>query len=349
MPVHIDIKYINMLSPRLERFGWKKQSTLAACRCPICGDSEKSKSKVRFYFYEKKGEFYCKCHNCGFGSTLGTFIHKMDEGLSRQYRFEVVKEKGFLHASTRTPVPTHAGTRREKDAVLSMLDSLSSLPKEHPAVEWATQRKIPASQMDRLYYSDDYGEWAKNIDPNVKAGEDPRIVIPIIDRDGKVVGAQGRILPRRDEDGNKKPDRSTIRYLTVKADKDTGKQWFGLDRCDPKEPIIVVEGPIDSLFLPNAVAMVGLSDALNIPKELEGSQMIFALDNEPRNKEVVQMMERLMEEGFLVCVWSDKMRGMKDINDMVLAGMNANTIAREIERNAYSGLSGLIVLRRWAK
>lgn len=341
MPAHIDIKYINMLSPRLDKFGWKKQN-LAACRCPICGDSEKVRSKTRFYFYERGGNYFCKCHNCGFGSTLGTLLRKMDEDMSRQYRFEIVKEKGYSHASTRTHAPTHASVRKERDAVLSMLDDLSSLPKEHPAVEWATKRKIPSSQMDRLFYCDNYGEWAKNIDPEVKAGDDERIVIPIIDSDGKVVGAQGRIL-------NGKPDRSVIRYITVKADKDAGKQWFGLDRCNPKETVIVVEGPIDSLFLPNAVAMVGLSDALNIPKSLENSRLIFALDNEPRNVEVSKMMERLMEQGFSVCVWSDKMRGLKDINDMVLSGMPAGSIAREIERNAHSGLSGLIALKRWAK
>jgi hypothetical protein len=40
---------------------------------------------------------------------------------------------------------------------------------------------------------------------------------------------------------------------------------------------------------------------------------------------------------------------MKDINDMVLSGMSASTIAREIERNSHVGLSGMVALKRWSK
>lgn len=343
MAVHIDTKFINMLSPRLDRFQWKKQG-LAVCRCPICGDSEKNKNKTRFYLYERGGNYFCKCHNCGFSSLLVTFIRKLDEMLYRQYRMETLKESGVVNMKpTHGHARTHAGTHAPAcERILSLLPSLSSLSSEHPAVQWARGRKLPSEAMNRLYYADNYGEWALNIDPEVKAGDDSRIVIPIIDAMGRLVGAQGRIL-------GGKQDRSVIRYLTVKADKEASKQWYGMDRCNPKNQVIVVEGPIDSLFLPNAVAMVGLSDALNIPTELKDSNLIFALDNEPRNKEVVAAMEKLIDAGHKVCVWSDRMRGMKDINDMVLAGMSSFTIAREIERNAFAGLFGTLALKRWSK
>jgi len=342
MPIHIDTKYINLLSPRLERFQWKKQS-LAVSRCPMCGDSQKSKSKVRFYFYEKKGSFFCKCHNCDYGASLSWLLKTLDINLYKQYTFEVLKETGVAHGRTRSDAGTRAPARKAEDKVLRLLPTLESLPKDHPAVEWAMSRKLPKDSLARLYYSDNYGEWAKNIDPDVKAGEDERIVIPILDRQGKVVGAQGRII------GKGKPNRETIRYITVKADKDAAKSWFGVDTCDPKKPIIVVEGPLDSLFLDNAVAMIGLSDATNIPEELKDSELIYALDNEPRNKQVVESMERLLEEGHRVCVWSDRVRGLKDINDMVLAGHGRTTIQQDIIRNSHSGLAGHIALKKWAK
>lgn len=344
MPIHIDTKYINLLSPRLDRFQWKKQS-LAVCRCPMCGDSQKSKSKVRFYLYERKGSFSCKCHNCDYSATLGWLLKTLDPNLYRQYIFEVLKETGDAHGHTRTRADAHtrAPARKAEDKVLSLLPRLDALPKDHPAVEWATKRKLPSESLSRLYYSENYGEWATNIDPDVSVGDDERIVIPILDKDGKVVGAQGRVI------SSGKPDRNTIRYITVKADKDAGKSWFGLDRCNPKKPIIVVEGPLDSLFIDNAVAMVGLSDATNIPDELNDAELIYALDNEPRNKQVVEAMERLLEGGHKVCFWSDRFRGLKDINDMVLAGHSRTNILHEIQRNSFSGLAGHIALRKWAK
>jgi hypothetical protein len=343
MPIHIDTKYINLLSPRLQRFQWKKQS-LAVCRCPICGDSERSKAKARFYFYEKKGSFFCKCHNCDYGASLSWFLKSQDVNLHRQYTFEVLKETGErTGAHARTHGHTHAPARTHEDKVLSLIPTLESLPQSHPAVEWARKRKLPSAAMPLLRYTDDYGEWAKNIDPDVQAGNDARIVIPMLDRKGRVVGAQGRIV------GSGKPDRNAIRYITVKADKDAAKAWYGMERCDPKKPVVVVEGPLDSLFLPNAVAMVGLSDALNIPDELKDAELIYALDNEPRNRQVVEAMERILEAGHRVCIWSDRFRGLKDINDMVLAGHTPVTIMQDITTNSHSGLSGHIALKRWTK
>lgn len=346
MPIHIDTKYINLLSPRLQRFQWKKQ-TLAVCRCPICGDSERNKSKARFYFYEKKGAFFCKCHNCDYGSSLSWFLKSQDSNLHRQYSFEVLKETGELRTGARAHGHTHGQAhthgRRHEDKVLSLIPRLDALPPSHPAVEWARKRRLPSAAMSLLHYTDDYGEWARNIDPDVQAGNDPRIVIPMLDREGKVVGAQGRIV------GSAKPDRNVIRYITVKSDRNAAKAWYGMERCDPKKPVVVVEGPLDSLFLPNAVAMVGLSDALNIPEDLQGSELTYALDNEPRNRQVVEAMESILDAGHRVCIWSDRFRGLKDINDMVLAGHTPVTIMQDITNNSHSGLSGHIALKRWAK
>lgn len=342
MPIHIDIKYINLLSPRLERFQWKKQS-LAICRCPICGDSNKSKNKARFYLYEKKGSFFCKCHNCDFSASIGWLLRTIDGNLFRQYNFDVLKETGVSHGRTHEQDAPVIPPRKAEDRVLALLPKLASLPTDHPAVVWATQRRLPKESMNRLYYSDNYGEWAKNIDPEVQAGNDDRIVIPILDKDGKIVGAQGRVI------GHGNPNRNTIRYITIKADKNASKSWFGLDQCNTNETVIVVEGPIDSLFLSNAVALVGLSDATNIPEELKSSQLIYALDNEPRNKQVCETMTKLLKDGHNVCVWCDKFQGLKDINDMVLAGHTRTEIMQTILTNSYYGLAGHIALNKWTK
>lgn len=342
MPIHIDTKYINLVSPRLERFAWKKPNHLAVCRCPICGDSKRNANVCRFYFYEKKGSFSVKCHNCDYGASLGWFIKGFDDSLYRQYTFEVLKESG-TRAHGRTDAPAHGQTRPRKgeDGLLAFLPRLDELPKNHPASEFAAKRRIPSERLHRLYYAEDYGEWARKLDPDMKGGDDPRIVIPIIDRSGGLVGAQGRIVG--------KTTGSAVRYLTVKADKDSDKMWYGMDAVDPSLPVIVVEGPLDSLFLDNSVAMVGLSNALTVPDELKDSALHYALDNEPRNRQVAAAMERIADSKHSVCVWSDRVAGYKDINDMVLSGMGRIAVQSEIMRNSHRGISAHIAIMRWSK
>lgn len=340
MPIHTDIKYINMLSPRLDRFKWKRDSRLAACRCPVCGDSRKNANVCRFYFYERKGSFSVKCHNCGYGASLSWFLKERDPDLHRQYAFETLGERDGTRASVRAPERESAPPREADVGPLSLLPRLDSLPSDHPAVAWATGRRIP--RLDRLYYAEDYGAWAVNIDPEMRGGKDPRIVIPIIDHAGRLVGAQGRVI-------STSRSASQIRYLTVKADPDADKAWYGMDVVNPQKAVVVVEGPIDSLFLDNGVAMVGLSNALPPPPQLSSSQMVYALDNEPRNAQVVEAMGRIADAGHAVCVWSDRVTGYKDINDMILSGMQKPTIMSEIQRNSHRGIAAHVAIRRWAK
>ena len=49
-----------------------------------------------------------------------------------------------------------------------------------------------------------------------------------------------------------------MRYITIMLDEDSPKV-FGLDRVNETEPIYIVEGPFDSLFLDNSIAMAGVT------------------------------------------------------------------------------------------
>jgi len=340
MPLFLDTKYINMLSPKLDRFAWKKANHLAVCRCPICGDSKKNANICRFYFYEKKGSFSVKCHNCDYGASLGWFLKGFDGNLHRQYTFEVLKEMGPSHGRTGAPTlthgPAHPHTRTGEDSLLRQIPRLCDMSDSHEAVAWARKRRIPSDALCRLYYTDDYSEWAKGIDSEVRIPSEARVVIPIIDGDGRLVGAQGRLLAK-----------GGIRYITVKADKDSDKMWYGLDRVDPRKSVTVVEGPIDSLFLDNAVAMIGLSNALNIPEKLKDSELRYALDNEPRNRQVVDAMDRIAESPHAICVWSDRVAGFKDINDMILSGLTRSMVEAEIARNSHRGIAAHVAIKKW--
>jgi len=338
--LYIDTKYINLVSPRLERFHWKKNS-LAVCRCPVCGDSVKNKSKVRFYFYEKGGEFFVRCHNCDYSTTLGGFLKRIDVSLHRQYCFETLKDKGD-RGGYREEKPKPKKVVLPENEVLENIFCLSDLPSTHVAVKWAASRLIPKDRLSLLYYTQDFAEFISKIDPEANVGNDERIVIPIFSRTGALVGAQGRLLAS-------KPLTREIRYITIKADKDGDRLWYGLERADNSNPIVVVEGPIDSLFLPNAVAMLGLSDPLNIPVGLTTDKLVYALDNEPRNPQVVEAMQRLIDAGRTVCVWDRRVEGIKDINDMVMKGLKSVEIQAMIRECSVSGLSANLAMSKWKR
>src|SRR6185436_17404833 len=90
MSNYLDKKYLNIISPKLERFKWKS-GNLANCRCPFCGDSKKNKVKSRGYFYEKNGIYVFHCHNCSASMAIGKFIKVIDPSTHREYILEKFK------------------------------------------------------------------------------------------------------------------------------------------------------------------------------------------------------------------------------------------------------------------
>jgi hypothetical protein len=105
----------------------------------------------------------------------------------------------------------------------------------------------------------------------------------------------------------------------------------------------VTEGPIDSLFLDNAVAMAGADGNSEGLDNIEN--VVYVFDNEPRNKEICARMEKILDKGYKLCIWPEKLLD-KDINDMVLSNLDPQDI---IDKNTYSGLTGKLQLSYWRK
>lgn len=341
MASYLDAKFINLVSPRLERFAWKK-SNLAVCRCPVCGDSTKNKAKTRFYFYEKGGNYFVRCHNCDYSTTLGVFIRFLDESLYSQYCLERLKDTQEAQGRPE-PKPKRETPQKPSNEALATIPRLVDLPADHPANRWAETRRIPEQKRHLLYYSPNFFEFVNLIDPEAKVGDDERIVIPIFDRTGNLAGIQGRLLKTSTQKWKE------IRYITIKVDPDGDRLWYGLERVKTDQPIIVVEGPLDSLFLRNSVAMLGLSDPLYVPEGIPKERLIYALDNEPRNEQVVAAMTTLINAGRSVCIWDRNVKSIKDINDMVMRNIRPVEVESMIRTCTYNGLSGLLALNRWKK
>ena len=345
MSIILDKKFINLASGMLRNFKWKRNS-LANCSCPICGDSKKDKKKARGYFYEKHSRFFYKCHNCGHWSNLYKFLTAVNPQLAKEYSLESIRNNAIpVQSPKKEEVPIKKkNPPRDKHNILNDLMCLVDLKKDHPAVEFANIRIIPKQHWGILYYTDDFGALMKSMDPESPAvGAEPRLVIPFFNSHGDVVAVQGRAINMTSESNARK----TIKYLTVKSDKSIDRLWYGLWRCNPKKRIYAVEGPLDSLFLKNAVAMVGAGSIGQTPIRLEETDLVYVLDNEPRNKQIVQYNKKLIEMGKTVCIWPPKIKE-KDINDMAYK-ISTREIQKLIDENSYSGLKAKIKLMEWRK
>ena len=326
----IDIKYARLVGGRLGKFKEKK-SGLYNFRCPYCGDSQKYQNKARGYFFLKQSDIIFKCHNCGVGRTLGNFLKDNARDLYDEFVLERYKE-GLTGKHRRAPDPIIPNSK-PKFKTGSNLPSISSLNTEHPARKYLEERRIPSDQFNRLYYADKFKTYVNTQKQTFDdlRNDQPRIIIPLIDGDGNWFGIQGRSLSPR----------SRLRYITIIFDE-TKPKLFGLDKLNYEKPIYIVEGPFDSLFLDNAIAMAGSDVDI---RTYNWSNYIWVYDNEPRNKQIIDRISTCIDRGDKVVIWPQNVT-QKDINDMVLTGHNVKTL---IECNSYQGLQAKLKLSQWKR
>lgn len=319
----IDSKYIGLLSSRLEKFKQVKPG-LYNFRCPICGDSQKNKNKTRGYLYALKNNTNFKCHNCGASTSFNNFLKKLDSTLYKQYTLEKFKD-GFTGKNFVVEEPKF----EFKQPVFVKKIDLPKASENELAKKYLEGRRLDP---DRFYYVEKFKEWTNTqveTFSNLKYDE-PRIIIPLRKTDGSMFGFQGRsILP------------SKVKYITIMLD-DEHPKIYGLDRVNENEEVYVTEGPFDSEFISNSLAMCGadiILDCLHFPNRT------FIYDNEPRNKEIVNRYEKCISNGEKIVIWPRSIKE-KDINDMVISRHNVMDV---IKLNTYKGLEAKVKLTEWKK
>jgi len=325
---YLDETYIRLVSPQLEKFS--KKSRTYNFRCPYCGDSKKNKNKTRGYLFQIKNDYVFKCHNCGVGRTFTNFLKDQSSHLHDRYVMDRYKE-GLTGKGTQTAEPQfNFKAPVFKSSNVSDLTKVSELNKEHPAREYLEQRKI--EDLDYFYYCPKFKDWTnkqKKVFDTLRQ-DSARIIIPLRDKDGTMFGFQGRSLAPK----------SKLRYITVMLDESKPKV-FGLDRIDETEDVYVTEGPFDSTFLRNSIAMCG-SD---VDLSSYNYQFVFVFDNEPRSREICTKIAKTAEQGHKVVIFP-KTVTQKDLNDMVLAG---HDVQKMVELNTYQGLTAKLKLNEWKK
>ena len=331
--IHIDIIFAGFLSARLDKFT-RKKDYLFAFRCPYCGDSKKNPNKTRGFLYRKKNALFFKCHNCGMGTTLSNLIKYLDPVLHKQYVLENfssnssrVKSQNPTEYKFAPPV-----FKKQLTDLSTHVVCISDLDDDHPAKKYLINRKIP--RMEELYYTDCFGLFVKDISQSYSdlMSKDKRIIIPFYNDKKQLIALQGRSVGE-----------SNLRYITVKIHEKHPK-IFGMDKVDRERNIYILEGPFDSMFLDNAIAMAG-SDLADCVSLLGMDSLNFIFDNEPRNCVIVEKMVDIINKGHNICIWPENI-GSKDINEMVIEGLEVQKI---VDNNIYQGLRAKVRITEWRK
>lgn len=334
MSVFLDRKFLLIVSPKLQRFV-KKKDDLYNFRCPLCGDSQKNKTKSRGYVYRKKNSYFYMCHNCGASTSFFNFLKQVDPSVCDEYTMEKYKSE---NGNTNTPEPDFTEVKKStpdfsKDI---NLPSIINLPEKHFAKEYITARKIPVDNQSDLYYTDDFKSFVETYTTEYELiANDKRIIIPFRDKDGKLTGFQGRALGE-----------SLLRYITIKLIPD-GPMLFGMNKIDLDDVIYVVEGPIDSMFIKNAVA-IGSSNLQTAVNVFDKQKLVLVYDNEPRNVEITHLLDKSITEHFNVVIWPTMIQE-KDINDMILSGLNEEDIMSFLKANTFNNLRAKFEFVNWKK
>ena len=316
----IDSKFIGLISSRLEKFK-KVKPNLYNFRCPLCGDSKKSKSKMRGYIYGIKTNTNFRCHNCGASMSFNNFLKEIDTVLQKQYAMEKFKD-GFTGRNFVVDEPTFTF---EKPKFKTSID-LPLASTVESSRTYLEKRKLDPTQ---FYYAEKFVEYVNSRKQNLNMKEHPRIIIPLY-YEKNLVGVQGRSL-----------DSNSVKYITTIFYNEAPK-IYGLDNIRRDAPVFVTEGPFDSTFLLNSIAMCGADGDV---RKWGVSTPVWVYDNEPRSKEITERISNTIARGESVVIWPTNINE-KDINDMVLAGHDVQSI---VESNTYSGLEAKLQFTTWKR
>ena len=342
MSLIIDSKFVRLLSSRLRNFKQKKDY-LWNFSCPFCGDSKKNLSKARGYVFAKGNNLFYGCHNCGEGTNVANLVKQVDPSLHQEYTLERYKEgksntSNFKATTLNISPPRFDKLAKQK--VFEHSEWCDKLPSGHFCLTYLQKRQIPQEYYSKLLFTSKYKQFIDALIPNhgKQLIDDARLIIPFYDVYNNLIAVSGRALENSDK---------TLRYITIRTVDSDSKLVYGMDRVDLNQTVKIVEGPIDSLFLSNCLAS---GDAnLNLTaKNISADDKILIFDNEPRNKEIVKLMQDAIKSDSYVVIWPDTIQA-KDINEMVMSGISNDEIEKIISSNSFKGLRAQMKFVSWKK
>jgi hypothetical protein len=219
----------------------------------------------------------------------------------------------------------------EEVALRSLTDSFSQMDKTHPARRMIEKRQIP---LNKIRFCKNFYDLTKTLlkEDTFKSYKEPCIIIPFFKKNKQIEIFQARFFNPK----------ITPKYLTVKFNPDAQK-IYNADYIDPEKTVWILEGPIDSMFVENSVAMAGADI------KLDYKDQVWVYDNERNNEEINKKVLTKIEKNSKVVIYkvSDK---FKDINDGIMKGMfEKKDIISMLRERTFSGLKAKLEFTKFKR
>jgi hypothetical protein len=324
---------IHDMSPFLDKFK-KKRNGLNEMRCPLCGDSKKSKYKTRGNIFLFKGSYIYKCHNCGVSLSLFTFAKMCFPDIFSRHCFSF-----FSSQKEEEEINSLFSEAEKKKILSSSFPFLLPYSSSEKAKAYIKERKIPRDKCSDVLFIEDLNLLISAFPDsgyNQISHVSPRLVFPIHSKDSSLVGFVTRAIEKNDP----------IRYYNIKVSPD-GVLLSGQRTIDHSKRVYITEGHIDSLFLDNGMGACssGFRGGIEFCKKNK-LDYTLVFDNEPRNSQIKSNIEKYIDEGESIVIFSSFPFKGKDLNRMILLNEGIN-IQEEIKKRTYQGLLAKLEFNRW--
>lgn len=341
MALWVEQKYAKLISPRLNRYTDKGNGAtfVANFRCPICGDSKKKLSTRRGYFHVKAGKMFMHCHNCSSAMTFESFLHDFDINVYKEFKFENFKEDNYKSDQQKLTDDDVKDllmtTKKYIPNIFNGLSLVSELDKTHEVRAYCENRKLPIESFD-FYFAENFIEWTKDNTDKFKNWKDvdhSRLVLPWRDRDQRIIGYSARAF-----DADIAP-----KYYRIFLDDQIKEPFFGMDRLDDTKRHYVFEGEIDSLMIPNSIAVA--NGKLQVYRH-QGA--VYVPDADRRNPHICKNISGMIDAGLKVCLLPEELPG-KDMNELVQKNFTSTELVDIINRHTYVGVQAVLMFNKWKR
>lgn len=333
----------------------KKGDNKYKCFCWFCQKVKKGKVRKAGFFW-RDGKFIYSCFKCGESYSLIKLVKTYFRDQVRATLYDNFMERSSVNS---LPIDTNKidnndyrifveGLLKEKKLI-----PYSQMPEE--AKYYLNDRNIPEGNQKNMFYTDNMfdiyykykqirGEEKGN--QYAKTGSeslDKRVVWLFRDRNNMITGMQGRSISGREP-----------KYIIVKFN-DEIPIVGNLENVDLAKPVLITEGYIDSLFLPNAASMNGAKwqEVYGIFKYLGAKKIVFVFDNDFDNDNIRQMVNAVIKASLYDAKlavymfpkeWKEK---GKDVNEYIQNGISREEIINNIDQNSFNGIKAKITFHEW--
>ena len=322
--------------------------------CPFCGDSLRDPRKKRFNVY--LNSLSCHCFNCNHHSGINSFLKQFNEELCMEDKIQVHEiqqttkkfERRISHNQSSFSFQLLDKLAIPKSILFDML-KLTTPYKSKECSDYLNSRSINIKQWKYFAYDEKskelyilninsndriIGMQIRQLDPNSKKARYltrslSKIYSNIFKKDLTILIER---LLKSMENGEKYiTEEDGIENIQANLDRLSG--LFNIMNVDMSSPLTIVEGPIDSLCISNAIALQGATKLNNYFDELKNVRFLF--DNDKIGKEHTLNKLKSNKQVFLWGMYIKRMNiknKVKDINDII----KLNLFNKEVYESCFS-------------